>query len=430
MGRELRDFRQALDFLFERTQGRDKLGLDRMREFLARLHDPHARLCAFHVAGTNGKGSTAATLEALLRAQGLRVGKYTSPHLVDFTERILIDGVPIAGDAVVDFVDRWTPDVERTGASFFEATTALAFQYFAEQRVDVAVVEVGLGGRLDSTNLITPLVAGVTNIGFDHMELLGDTKALIAAEKAGIFKPDIPAVIGEEDPEIRDILVARARAHGAGPIRVVSLESRVSDIAVGPSGTDFAFALAGAPPVRLHTALAGRHQAANAAVALTMLDAAGAPWRRPLAEAAAVLPRVSLPGRFQLHGKYLFDVAHNADGMAVMEKTLDAIRLPRPIVAVLNVLADKDWRAMMVALARFTDHVVLTLSPSSPASRAWDPAEAMSFANAHGWAATLEPDFGQALALAERVGQTVIVTGSFHTVGDAMLALNVNPLAR
>ncbi len=430
MGRELRDYRQALDFLFERTQGRDKLGLERMRDFLRVLGDPHERLRCFHVAGTNGKGSTVATLETLLRAQGLSVGKYTSPHLVDFTERILVNGEPVASEAVVEFVERWTPDVERTGASFFEATTALAFDVFAKERVDVAVIEVGLGGRLDSTNVITPIVAGVTSIGLDHQELLGNTTIEIAGEKAGIFKPGVPAVIGEADPVLRDVLVAHAHALGATPVRVVPTESRVSDVQVGGAGTSFSFALAGGAPVVLHTSLAGRHQADNAAVAITMLDAAGAPYARSLNEIAAVLPDVRLPGRFQLLGKHLFDVAHNADGMAVMERTLQLVNPPRPAVAVLNVLSDKDWRAMMTVLARFVDHLVLTVAPTSPASRRWDPAEAAVFAHANGWPATLEPDFTKALALADSMGETVIVTGSFHTVGDAMVALDVRPLAR
>lgn len=430
MGRQLRDYRAALDFLFERTQGRDKLGLDRMRAFLGAMGDPHAALACFHVGGTNGKGSTVATLEALLRARGLRVGKYTSPHLVDFSERILVDGRPVESEHVVAFVERWMDDVERTGASFFEATTALAFDVFARAQVDVAVIEVGLGGRLDSTNVITPVVAGVTSIGLDHMELLGDTRELIAGEKAGIFKPGVPAVIGEQDPAIAALLAGHARARGASSVRLLHEESQVTEVGVGPDGTHFTLALAGAPPVALRTSLAGRHQATNAAVALTMLDAAGPQWRVSPAEAAAVLPGIALPGRFQVMGRYIFDVAHNADGMAVMEQTLRLVAPPRPAVAVLNVLADKDWRAMMAVLARAVDHLVLTVSPTSPASRRWDPAEALAVAQAAGWPATLEPDFGAALALAARLGETVIVTGSFHTVGDAMVALNVNPLAR
>ena len=430
MGRELRDYRQALDYLFERTQGREKLGLERMRAFLDVIGNPHERLRTFHVAGTNGKGSTAATLETLLRARGFKVGKYTSPHLVDFTERVLVDGRPVADEEVVAFVEQWTPDVERTGASFFEATTAFAFDLFERERVDVAVVEVGLGGRLDSTNLITPLVAGVTSIGLDHMELLGDTREQIAFEKAGIFKPGVPAVIGEGDVAIAAVLARHAHAVGATPVRVVHEESTVRDIEVDALGTRFTLELAGAAPVSLRTSLAGRHQAHNAAVAITMLDAAGAPWRVSGAEVATSLPTVQLPGRFQLHGKHLFDVAHNADGMTVMEQTLELVNPPRPAVAVLNVLGDKDWRAMMAVLARFVDHLVLTVSPSSPATRRWDPAEAAAHAAANGWPATLEPDFDRALALASSLGATVIVTGSFHTVGDAMLALNVSPHAR
>src|SRR5947209_655474 len=155
----------ALEYLFARVTGGWKMGLERTSELLSLLGDPHKRLPAFHVAGTNGKGSVISTLEALLRGQGLRVGKYTSPHLIDFRERICVNGVPISEADVVAFIERWTPDVERLGATFFEATTAMAFDHFVRENVEVAVIEVGLGGRLDSTNVITPVAAGISSIG-------------------------------------------------------------------------------------------------------------------------------------------------------------------------------------------------------------------------------------------------------------------------
>src|SRR5205085_10314340 len=166
-------YERALAYLYARTTGPYKFGLERTIALLAALGDPHRAYPCIHIAGTNGKGSSVATAEALLRAKGLRVGTYTSPHLVDFRERIVVDGARIAADEVIDFVERWTPLVESLGATFFEATTALAFAHFAKSRVDVALVETGLGGRLDSTNVIDPIAAGVTTIDYDHTEYLG-----------------------------------------------------------------------------------------------------------------------------------------------------------------------------------------------------------------------------------------------------------------
>jgi dihydrofolate synthase/folylpolyglutamate synthase len=213
--RTLTSYRAALEYLFARTGGGFKFGLERTAALLTALGNPQRRFAAVHIAGTNGKGSSAAVAEAVLRAKGLRVGKYTSPHLVDFRERILVDGRPIFSRAVSDFVERWTPLVEEVGATFFEATTAMAFDWFARAEVDVAVVEAGLGGRLDATNVLTPRAAGVTSIGLDHTEYLGETFEAIADEKAGIFKRGVPAVIGEPEPAIAGRLAGRARAAGA-----------------------------------------------------------------------------------------------------------------------------------------------------------------------------------------------------------------------
>ena len=229
----------SLDYLFARVTGAWKMGLERTTELLSLLGDPHTRVPAFHVAGTNDKGSVVSTIEALLREQGLRVGKYTSPHLIDFRERIAVNGVPIREEDVVGFIERWTPDVERLGATFFEATTAMAFDHFVRERVDVAVIEVGLGGRLDSTNVITPVAAGISSIGLDHVQYLGDTLEQIAREKAGIFKHGVPAVIGESDPALRDFLANLARGAGAAPVRVVADAWAVSGISVALDGTRF-----------------------------------------------------------------------------------------------------------------------------------------------------------------------------------------------
>jgi dihydrofolate synthase/folylpolyglutamate synthase len=422
VGLELRTYGDALDFLYARTTGIWKLGLERVEAFLHSLGDPHCRIRTLHVAGTNGKGSVCATLEAVLRAKGLRTAFYSSPHLVDFRERFLIDGVPVAPERIVEFVDRWTPEVERLGATFFEATTAMAFEFFAEANVDIAVIETGLGGRLDATNVITPLVAAVSTIDIDHVEYLGATLEEIAFEKAGIFKPGVPAIVGEPDPVIRELLASHARTHRAEPIRVLYDGGAPTGVQVGAAGTTFSLGAR-----RFTTPLLGAHQAANSAVALAMLESLPPGLAPDEATIRAGLPGVRLPGRFQRVGKYLFDVAHNPAGAGVLATTLTAISPPKPIVAVLSVLSDKDWRGIMDALAPVVERFILTNAPTAPASRTWSLPEPMNYARERGWNAEVIRDFDRALVRGASEGATVLITGSFHTVGDAMARLEVSP---
>lgn len=427
MGGELSSYRDALQFLFARTTGKSRFGLERTRALLAALGDPHLAVPTLHVAGTNGKGSVCATLEALLRAQGRRTAKYTSPHLVDFRERFTVDGRVVPEGYVIDFIARWTPTVERLGATFFEATTAMAFRYFAEAGAEVAVVETGLGGRLDSTNVVRPLVAGVTSIGIDHVEYLGETREAIAAEKAGIFKAGVPAASGESDPAIDALLVRLAQAQGARGVVSVWRDHPPTDVAVDAGGTRFHVHAEGADHV-LRTPLAGAHQASNATLALLMLRAAGGGYWPGWREAGAALARVRLPGRFHLAPPWIFDVAHNPDGARVLACTLALVAPPAPVAAVLCVLDDKDWRGVMEALAGVVSHFVLTDAPTAPRSRAWHLGKALAYARERGWPATAEGDFDRALESARTRGATVLVTGSFHTVGDAMARLQVDPL--
>lgn len=422
MGVGLRTYGDALDFLYARTTGVWKLGLERVEGFLAALGNPHRRMPTLHVAGTNGKGSVCATLESILRAKGLRVAKYTSPHLVDFRERFLVDGVAVAPERIVRFVEQWTPEVERLGATFFEATTAMAFDFFAEAGVDVAVIETGLGGRLDATNVITPLVTGVTTIGIEHTDYLGGTREEIAFEKAGIFKAGVPAVIGDPDADIRALLAKHARARGADPVFVVYDRQMLSGISVTSAGTSFSL-----DGRLLRTPLLGAHQAANAAVAIEMLRQLPAVWIPTPDEISQGLSRVSLPGRFQRWGKYIFDVAHNPDAAAVLAAAMAAVEPPRPVVAVLSVLADKDWRSIMDTLAPVVDRFILTNAPTAPPSRTWNIPDPMGYALSRGWHAEVLRDFDRALQRGADWGATVLITGSFHTVGDAMSRLEVSP---
>lgn len=416
----------AISYLFARTGGSWSFGLDRMRALLEAVGDPQSRFRSLHVAGTNGKGSVVATLDTLLRATGSSVGRYTSPHLVDFRERIVVDGRAVSPDAVGEWVQRWTPVVEALGATFFEATSAMAFDLFAQAKVDVAVIETGLGGRLDATNVLMPEAAVITSVGIDHVEYLGATLEAIAREKAGIFKRGIPAVIGEPDPSIRRLLVDLAGRAGASRCHVAAEEMRLLDVAVSPRGTRCRIATRGSV-LSLTTPLIGRHQAQNLTTALLTLDAIG-----QLPDEGALQDRlvsVRAPGRFQLVGNIIFDVAHNASGAETVARTLSDAGIRGPVVALLTVLVDKDWRGMMQALAPVVSHFVLTRSPTAPASRAWNPSDALAFAQDRGWSASLEEDFDRALSVAQSCGGTVLVTGSFHTVGDAMSRLQVDPLA-
>jgi dihydrofolate synthase / folylpolyglutamate synthase len=422
-------YSQALDYLFARTTGPFKFGLERTIALLDALGNPQHHFPSLHIAGTNGKGSSVAAAEAFLRAKGLRVGAYTSPHLVDFRERIVVDGTYIPAREVVEFVDRWTPTVESLGATFFEATTALAFAHFARMEVDVAVIETGLGGRLDSTNVIDPVAAGVTTIDYDHTDYLGDTLEQIAAEKAGIYKPNRPAIIGERDASLRGVLAQHARKAGAHPIRIVAEECEISDVSVDASGTNFQLGWKGRH-ARLHAPLSGAHQAQNVAFVLTLLDAAGAPYATSLEEAGAALGRLRIAGRFQRIGRFIFDVAHNPEGADVLARTISAVRPEPPLVALFSVLADKDWREMMRTLASSVSLFIVTRAPSAPPARVWDLAAVERFATEQSIPLEVVEDFDAALARATASGATTLVTGSFHTVGDAMARLQLSPLSR
>jgi dihydrofolate synthase/folylpolyglutamate synthase len=417
----LSPYRKALEGLFARTGATSKYGLDRTLAFLATLGNPHEQIRTIHVAGTNGKGSVVAMLYDLLRAKGLSVGRYTSPHLVDFRERIVVDDEQVGEEYVLAFLNRWERDAAQLGATFFEITTSMAFHYFATRQVDVAVIETGLGGRLDSTNVIRPTVSGITSISIDHTEYLGATEEKIAQEKAGIFKAGVPSVIGTMSAAARQAI--SRTAHNAGATGMIEAQRHypISNVRVSGDGTRFTMAH-GAQSREMHTALIGAAQAGNASVALTMLKAAGHGWAVELDEAAEVLPRVGLRGRFQRVGNRIFDVAHNADGFRLLAETLTAVAPPTPITAVLGILRDKDWRKMISTIAPIVDELVLVAPPSSPADRAWDTAEALSFANSFGAHASVA-DFGSAVSR-DRPG-TVLIAGSFHTVGDAFVVLGI-----
>jgi dihydrofolate synthase / folylpolyglutamate synthase len=404
---------EALEFLFPRTTT-IKFGLATTRALLKFLGNPHEVVPSIHIGGTNGKGSVSTLVAAALKEAGWRVGLYTSPHLISFRERIQVSGVPISEEAVAMWTGRLLAPILERKATFFEATTALAFADFAARGAEIAVVEVGLGGRLDSTNVVNPLVSAVTKIERDHMKYLGNTLELIAAEKAGIAKPGIPFVIGERDPTLVAVLRREARRAVAK-----SEPGGRADIRVLPADYEWCGPLS----------LAGPHQRRNAAVAQGILAALPAPYRPTQKEIEDAFGNARVPGRLDRRGRWLFDVAHNPDGMRALVAAVGALQLPRPLHALVSILGDKEWGGMLVQLDQVIDRGVLTIAPTA-AARGWDiewlrrwlrdPARPPAHAD---W--TLVPDFDEAITKVQENAGTILVTGSFHTVGDVMTALRM-----
>ena len=406
-------------------------GLGRTERALADLGVPHRAYRSLHVAGTNGKGSVTATLASVLHRGGRRVGCYTSPHLCSFHERILVDGRPVPEPLLLAYANQTREAVARHGLTFFEAVTVLAFHVFAREGVEVAAIEVGLGGRLDATNVLAPDVSAVTNIAMDHADYLGGTLTEISREKAGIIKAGVPVVIGETDPALLEVFAGVARGAGA-PMHVVA-PGRVRDVLVAADQTSFRMATRAWGDLEVVTPLVGAHQATNAAVAVEVLEHVPDALRPERHELLEGIRAVRHPGRNEIRtidGRtWLFDVAHNPAGIGSLAATFDRLQLPRPLVALVGVLADKDWRAMLPPLLDRVDAAVLTVPPSAPGDRRWDPEAAVRSLGADTRVVAVQ-GFEEALAeAAARAGRgTVVATGSVHTVGSAMRLLGIDPL--
>lgn len=421
---------ELLPWLYSRTTDGIRWGTERTEGLLAGVDNPHRLFRSIHIAGTNGKGSVAALCDAALRAAGVgRVGLYTSPHLIHFAERIRIDGRPATEAQILASVDRLGASIEESGATFFEATTALAFDVFGQAGVDVAVVEVGLGGRLDSTNVVRPEVTGITNIALDHADYLGSDLAGIAREKAGIFKAGVPAVVAETDRGVLRILEDAAREARA-PFHRVSERARVVKAAAVQEGTRLQLETAEWEELEVTVPLRGEHQTANIALAAALLGELPADLR-PAADAVVRgFAGVRWAGRLQIERvrgtTWVFDVAHNPAGARSLAEAIPGLDLPSPIVGLVGILADKEWRPMLESVAGFSDALVLTVPPTAPPSRRWDPEAAAATLEGHD--VRVIPDLTDAVFRATTMAPhgTIVVTGSVHTVGDAMAVLGLS----
>ena len=420
-----------MDVLFPEAPAVVDWGLERMEAALGELGSPHHRFRCLHVGGTNGKGSVASTWASVLQRRGDRTGLYTSPHLCSFLERIMIDGRPVPAPRLADTAARLRPLAQGLQMSFFEATTLLALCVFAEEGVDSACIEVGLGGRLDATNVITPEVTAITNVALDHQEYLGDTLEKIAREKAGIIKPGVPFVTAEGRPAVLAVLESRAAEVGA-PCHRVQPWRDIANLRLGPNGTRFRVRAADGALLDLETPLPGAHQATNAALAVRALEL----MRRPPPPAAVRggVASVRWPGRGQIRriGErlFVFDVAHNTAGVEALVRVLADLAPPRPLVLLAGVLGHKDWSRMLPPLVDLADHAVFTIPSSAPAGRSWNPREVAARVGG-GTPVEVVTDVEAALARATALSRegTVVVTGSCYTVGDVLLLLGLSPFA-
>ena len=449
-------YEEALDYLYSFVDygavrpaqySAETFDLGRMVRFMADLGDPQRRYPALHIAGTKGKGSVAAMCASALRAGGYRTGFYTSPHLLEFGERIQVDGENIPGAVVGELVAVLREAAPRhPGITTFELTTALAFLYFAQARVDVAVLEVGLGGRLDATNIVTPRVSVITSLSYDHQSLLGHTLAEIAGEKGGIIKPGVPVVVAPQQPEALAVLTGLAEERGA-PLTLVGRDWHYRPAAHSLDGQTFEVwsareqaqldALrveghAGAwRPETLEIPLLGLHQVENGVVAFAALQALREQGLQ-LAPGAirAGLNAVRWPGRFEVLSQQpalVVDGAHNADSAEKLAATVQAYFPGQPVTLVFGASSDKDVAGMLRALLRPEVGVRRAVFTQAvhPRAQAPDELAALARVEAPGLVVETAPAVAGAIELAWRIAapnEVIVATGSLFIVAEARAA--------
>lgn len=401
----------------------------RPARLLSLLQNPHLGYPSIHIAGTKGKGSVAAICASALSAAGLRTGLYLSPHLQSFTERIQVNGSQISHTKLASLVSDVRPAVAQVeGITTFELITALAFLHFARCQVEVAVIEVGLGGRLDATNVISPLVSVITSLSYDHTHLLGETLAEIAAEKGGIIKPGVPLVSAPQPEEALAVL-ERIAAEKSARLTLVGRDWQYESGHADLGGQRF-YAdcpdCVGRPGGRYHIPLLGEHQVINATVALAALDIARR--RLPGLTDQAIrsgLEQVEWPGRFHiLHRRpvVVADGAHNVASVRQVRQTVEALFPDRRRILVFGATADKDLTEMIRVLVPMADEVILTAADHP---RAAAPADLHRRLEEQGFGARQAPTVSSAIAMAWEVAgpdDVICITGSLFVVGDALTA--------
>ncbi len=401
-------YAEAIQFLYGLQMFGARPGLETTRQLAALLGNPQDKLRFIHVAGTNGKGSTCAMLESIYRAAGLRVGLFTSPHLVSFRERIQVNRQLISEADVVRLVTKLQaslPADQSTSITLFEFVTVMALRSFAEQKCDLVIWETGLGGRLDATNIVTPLASVITNIAFDHQAWLGDTLAKIAAEKAGIIKPGVPVVTTERESEALSVIERVAKENNAPLTRVET----------GPASI-----------FHLPSALLGEHQRTNADLAIATAEVLQKIFPVSNEQIAAGLAQVKWPGRLQLitrpNGqRVLLDGAHNVAGVETLQLALK-INFEQKHTLILGMLGDKDWRVMCEMLAPLAARILLVPVDSARTAKPEELAVVCRAANPRAEVRCVE-NLSHALECAAN-DEFVVIAGSLYLIGAALVLLD------
>jgi dihydrofolate synthase / folylpolyglutamate synthase len=431
------NYKQTLDYLYTQLPMFTRVGaaafkanLDNTIELCARLDNPQHKFKSIHVGGTNGKGSTSHMLAAILQTAGYKTGLYTSPHLKDFRERIRINGEMIVEQTVVDFVQDHKSDFDEIQPSFFEMTLALAFDVFAKEKVDIAIIEVGLGGRLDSTNVITPLLSIITNIGWDHMNMLGDTLPLIAGEKAGIIKPNIPVVIGEYQPEVAEVFIAKAKQENA-PLVFASEEVKAESQKLKASTKMLEITIEQTKSFSLSAFsfkldLTGSYQTKNVKTVLSVVEQLNSfGYTITPKHISTALSRVKtltgLRGRWDTlsHNPLVIcDTGHNPEGITEVMKNIAATPY-KQLHFVIGMVNDKDHSKVLAMLPK--DATYYFCRPDIP--RGLDAESLKQKAESFGLHGLTYADVTSALAAAKQaahIDDLVFVGGSTFVVAEVV----------
>ncbi|MGB7063121.1 MAG: folylpolyglutamate synthase/dihydrofolate synthase family protein [Candidatus Zixiibacteriota bacterium] len=415
------NYQETLQYLFNLERFGIKLDLSNITLILTRLGNPQLKFPSIHVAGTNGKGSVAAMLHSILCESGYKAGLYTSPHLIDFRERIRVGRELVEKNFIYDFVEGLRKEIDEKHYTFFEVTTAMAFEYLAQKKVDLAILETGLGGRLDATNMIKPVISIITNIGREHTKQLGNAIGQIAGEKAGIVKPGIPTVTAVSQPEALDAIRSVCAKKNSELIQVQDGSTyTVFDSSV--DGSKFTFSSNSANYEDLELNLAGEHQVLNAATALTAIEKLRQlGWRVGEQAIRRGLKKVNWRARLEVFRKkplVLLDVAHNPPGTTVLIEALDRLFPDSRLIFVFGVMEDKDHGSMLKEICRKAKFMVLT---KPDYERAAEPESLKETVEKGSVPYEIIPQVRQAYLFALKKAQSddiICVTGSHFTAGE------------
>jgi dihydrofolate synthase/folylpolyglutamate synthase len=415
-------YQKSLDYLYGLEKFGMIFGLNQVEKILSATGNPHQEIQAVHIGGTNGKGSTAAMISSILQKEGYRIGLYTSPHLIRFTERIKVNGKEIEEEEVAALTEWMKQEIERAGIpprfTFFDFTTAMAFHYFKRKLVDLAVLEVGLGGRLDSTNVVDPLISVITNVAKDHEEHLGKSILKIAGEKAGIIKKGRPLITAATTPQVLH-LFSRICREKESPFYRVGKEIRYARAEDG----DFDYEGLNRKLWGVHLNLKGFHQIINAATAFATIEVLEDLGYRVSTDAMIDGVReVEWPGRLEMVASspgVILDGAHNPAGALVLKESLEKEFQFRHLVLLIGIMRDKDIRSILQLLAPLADHIILTRPHTE---RATPPLLLKKILGRSGKKAEVVEDLNEAIGRGlSLVGKEdlLCITGSLYTVGEA-----------